>query len=442
MATSLPQVAAALQHVLTEVPTALERPSGFCQRRSKVTAAYFVQTLVLGWLAHPTATLHQLTQTAADLGLSLSPQGLDQRFGPAATEVVGAVLAAAIQEAVTAAPVAAGLLARFPAVVLLDSTTVALPDGLATVWAGCGGRVPQGGQAALKLTVRLDLCTGGLDGPVLTAGRAQDKASALQHAPLPPGALRITDLGFWSLAVLTEIAAQDAYFLSRLYLPTAVFAATGERLDLVDWLPRQRRRRLSVAVTLGVEDHVPARLLAVRVPKRVAAERRAKIRAEAKREGEPPSARKLALADWTLLVTNAPPDVLAIREAVVLARARWQIELLFKLWKDEGRIDEWRGANPQRVLCEVYAKLTAMVIQHWILLTGSWCFADRSLTQAAQTVRTHAVCLALAIRCRTALGTTLRAIRRCLAAGCRIATRRKRPSLFQLLSDPTLGGVA
>jgi hypothetical protein len=442
MATSLPQVADALQRVLTEVPTDVARASGFCQRRSKVTAASFAQTLVLGWLAHPTATLHQLTQTAADLGLSLSPQGLDQRFGPAATEVVGAVLAAAVQEVVAAEPVAVGLLARFPAVVLMDSTTVALPDGLATVWAGCGGRVAQGAQAALKLTVRLDLCTGRLDGPDLRAGRAQDKTAPLQQAPLPPGAVRIADLGFWSLAVFGEVAAQGAYFLSRLHLQTAVFAATGERLDLTDWLPRQRRRRLSVAVALGVADRVPARLLAVRVPTRVAAARRATIRADAKREGEPPSARKLALADWTLLVTNAPPDVLAIREALVLARARWQIELLFKLWKNEGHIDEWRGRDPHRVLCEVSAKLTAMVIQHWILLTGCWCFADRSLTQAAQTVREHAVCLALALRGRPALGAALRAIRRCLAAGCRIATRRAKPSLFQLLTDPALGGLA
>ena len=439
---SLPQVARALQRVLTDVPAALARESGFCRRQSKVTAALFVQTAVLGWLAHPTGSLHRLTQTAADLGLSLSPQGLAQRFTPAAAELLRQVLAAAVAEVVAAAPVAVELLARFPAVVLLDSTTVALPDGLAAVWAGCGGRVEQGSRAALKLTVRLDLCAGQLDGPLLGDGRAQDKATPLQRAPLPAGALRITDLGFWALAVLQEIADQGAYFLSRLHLQTAVFAADGERLDLVAWLGRQRRRRLSVAVALGVEARGPARLLAVRVPRRVAAERRAKIEADARREGEAPSARKLALADWTLLVTNAPPDVLAIREAVVLARARWQIELLFKLWKDEGKLDEWRSADPQRVLGEVYAKLVAMVIQHWVLLVGCWLFADRSLTQAAQTVRAHAVAVALALRRVGHLVAVLAAIRRCLAAGCRIAKRRKRPSHHQLLTDPALGGLA
>ena len=439
--TSLPQVAIALQHVLRDVPEAHARSTKFCRRRSKLTAASFVQATVLGWLAHPQATLQQLTQRAAARGVAISPQGLDQRFTPAAADLLRQVWEAALAEVVVAAPAAAGLLARFPAVILLDSTTVALPDGLATVWVGCGGRVPQGGQSALKLTVALDLVEGRLM-MVPSDGRAQDKSSPLQHAPLPKGALRVTDLGYWSLAVLQEIADQGAYFLSRLHLQTVVFAADGERLDLVAWLGRQKRRRLSVAVRLGVEAQVAARLLAVRVPHRVAEARREQIRAEAKREGETPSTTKLALAAWTLLVTNAPPDVLAIREALVLARARWQIELLFKLWKSEGRIDEWRSGKTDRILCEVYAKLTAMVIQHWLLLISCWLYADRSLTQAARAIRDYAVTLLSALPSRRGVIAVLATIRQALAGSGRIASRRKHPSLFQLLTDPTLGGLA
>ena len=71
--------------------------------------------------------------------------------------------------------------------------------------------------------------------------------------------------------------------------------------------------------------------------------------------------------------------MLCVEEALVLARARWQIELLFKLWKQHGQIDEWRTTNPFRVLCELYAKLIAMVIQHWILLVSCWNYPDKSL---------------------------------------------------------------
>ncbi|MEI8165483.1 MAG: hypothetical protein WCG26_03855 [Chloroflexales bacterium] len=48
----------------------------------------------------------------------------------------------------------------------------------------------------------------------------------------------------------------------------------------------------------------------------------------------------------------------------------WQIELLNKLWKRHGEVDETRGRRPARVLAEVYAKCIGMLIQHWLLLTG------------------------------------------------------------------------
>ena len=440
MPSSLPQVAAALQQALTAAPERLARPSGFCRRRSKLTAALFVQTVVLGRLGNPAASLSELTQVAAKLGVVLSPQGLAQRFTAEAAALLKGALEAAVAQVIAADPVALPLLARFTAAAILDSSTVRLPDALAATWAGCGGRVAHGTAAALKLTVRFDLATGRLEGPVLSAGRAQDRASALQHAPLPAGALRLADLGFWCLAVFRAIGVQRAYWLSRLNLQAAVWVA-GARVELPTWLGRQGER-VDVAVELGARARLPARLLGVRVPPAVAAERRRKLKAAAKREGRTPPAAGLALADWTLLVTNVPPELLTVAEALVLARARWQVELLFKLWKSEGRLDESRSADPQRVLCEVYAKLAALVIQHWVLLTGCWGDAARSLTEAAKTIRREATCLVGAIRRRGRLVAALAAIRRCLAAGCRIDKRRRRPSTFQLLTDPALGGLA
>ena len=116
---------------------------------------------------------------------------------------------------------------------------------------------------------------------------------------------------------------------------------------------------------LGEVHRLPARLLAVRGPQAVADERRRRLWAVARKKGCMVSARRLALAAWIMLVTNVPSDRLTVRE--VLGRTRWQIELLFKLWKSHGRVDESRSLKPWRILCEVYAKLLAMVVQHWLL---------------------------------------------------------------------------
>ena len=107
--------------------------------------------------------------------------------------------------------------------------------------------------------------------------------------------------------------------------------------------------------------------------------------------------KRLALADWTILVTNVPPELLSLEEALVLARARWQIELLFKLWKQHGQIDTWRTRKPWRALCELYAKLMALLVLHWLLVATCWTCPDRSLVKGAQTVRGYTLMLAAAM---------------------------------------------
>jgi len=93
------------------------------------------------------------------------------------------------------------------------------------------------------------------------------------------------------------------------------------------------------------------------------------------------------------------------------------------------------------VLTEVCAKLLAMVVQHWLALTGCWAYPDRSLVKAAQTVRQHALHLASALACPTLLSTAIGVIHRCLAAGCRLNRRKTKPNTYQLLLDPALGSL-
>ena len=438
--TTIPQVAAQMQDVLTTTADEAARASGFVQRTSPLGGATFTQTLVFGFLANPEASLEQLAQTAATLGVEVSPQALDQRFTPSAATCLERVLSGAITRVVAAAPVAVPILNRFTAVYLQDSSTIVLPEALAEVWQGCGGTTSEHTAAAVKLQVRLELRTGQLEGPQLQDGRASDHEPALSTV-LPPRSLRLADLGYWSLEELATLAQQEVFWLSQLQAATAVFTRDGQRWDVLALLEAQGTDGVDLPILLGVTQRLPARLLAVRVPQEVADQRRRRLRAEAQRRGKAVSAARLALAAWTILVTNVPGDLLSVREALVVARTRWQIELLFKLWKSQGRIDESRSSKPWRVLCEVYAKLLAMVVQHWLFLVSCWAYPDRSLPKAAHTVRQHALHLAAPFGEITQLGRAIATIQRCLAAGCRMNRRKKHPNTYQLLLDLTTDGA-
>jgi DDE family transposase len=401
--------------------------TGCVQRLRCFCGATLVRTLVFGFLHHPRATLTNLVTMAAVVGVTISPQGLAKRFTPALTETLTAVLAAAVLRLVLASdPAPIPLLARFSGVWIHDSTTITLPATLAEQWPSCGGS-PCYRAAALKAQVGLDLLRGRLAGPLLQSGRAQDRSSPLRQTPVDPGSLQLSDTGYFSLPILAAIRAQDAYSLTRLPVQVAVYVG-HERLDLARACGARRTRRWEQAVTIGVEAQVPMRLVVERVPAAVAAQRRARAKADARRKGQQVSKTRLRLARWTLLVTDVPLRLLSVDEALELGQARWQIELLFKLWKQHALVDESRSTQPWRVLAEVLAKLLGVVVQHWLILAGGgWQIAERSLTKMAAAVRDHAVSFAYAFGQVQRMAEVLDGLSHCLER-CRMNRRATAPN--------------
>lgn len=438
MSLTVTQLATTLQTVLTTTADQAAAATGFVRRRRQLTGATFTQALVFGWLDHPQATLEDLAQAATTVGAPVSPQALDQRFTPQAAACLRAVLEQAVTHVLAAQPAAVPLLQRFHGVYLLDSTSLALPAVLAELWPGCGGRTAASGQAALKIQVRWEWTGGALDGLSLHAGRESETYGPWSQAPLPAGALRLADLGYFDLDTLQTYDRQQVRWLSRLQAHTAVYVGGQRVRALATWLAQQGSDQVDREVQVGGRQRLACRLLALRVPEAVAAQRRQRLHDKARKKSRTPHPEQLALCAWSVWITNVPAAQLSVQEAWVLSRCRWQIELLFKLWKSHGQIDTSRSHKPYRVLCEVYAKLLAMVVQHWVLLLGCGQRADRSLRKAARKVRQHALHLASVLGVRAQLQGVLRLLQRCLGQGGRVQKRRRRPAAFQLLGDPSL----
>jgi hypothetical protein len=439
--TMLPQISALMHTVLTTTTEATAAALQYAKRpdRAKFTPSTLVQTLVLGWMADPKATVEYLAQIAGRLGVDVSPQAIDQRFTHATATLLQQVLTASIQHVVSAEAVAIPILQRFTSVRVHDSTTIGLPDALTTTWSGCGNDTGRG-TAGLKCGVQVDLLTGALCGLDLVAGRASDQTLPVQHAALPAGSLRLADLGFYDLTVFAAVDEAGAFWLSRLQsnsrltLPgqaERTLLATVEALGpIIEW---------DGPVVVGKGGRLAARLLARRVPQEIAEQRRRKIRAAAKDKGRAPAKAALALADWNVLMTNAPTALLSLEEAMVVMRLRWQIELLFKLWKSHGHVDEWRTAKPARILCEVYAKLLAVVLQQWMIVASGWGDPERSLFKAAQVVRSYAAELASAFGERAQFVTVLLRMPHVLKRTARMNKRRATPTTAQRLCALTDG---
>ena len=119
---------------------------------------------------------------------------------------------------------------------------------------------------------------------------------------------------------------------------------------------------------------------------------------------------------------------------------RWQIELMFKLWKSHNRLATHRaGAAAEEQLAVVYVKLIAVLVQHWILLTATWCECRRSLMKAAAIIADWVTLLIDALDDLDRLIAILSRMKDVLLkAGARVQNRNIHPSLSQLLQNPIL----
>ncbi len=161
----------------------------------------------------------------------------------------------------------------------------------------------------------------------------------------------------------TRQARTSSYFLSRLKARRKLFTVDGQVIDWATFLRQYPHDHVDMPVLVGAA-HLPCRLLTWRVPPAVSDQRRQQLQAHAVDHTRSVSQPRWQTADRSIYITNVSSVLLTLAQAQVLVKVRWQIELLFELWKSDGPLDEWRTANPWRVLTECFARLLALLIQH------------------------------------------------------------------------------
>jgi hypothetical protein len=432
----LAKVGTALQQLFGEIAQTAADDSGVIQRTRKFNALSLARTFIMGFLLDPRASDEKLAQMAVQCGAAVTPQAIEQRHTPRLVDFLERLFRGATKLVVGSDKALAPILERFSSVTVLDSSTITLPDELQEEFRGCGGSYG-GGVAAMKLQTELDLRSGALAHVEIEPGRSPDGATSRQDVRRGKGSLRIADLGYFALSVFAAMAATGEYFLSRLQFGTNVLHE-GLAVDVLAWLAKQTGPFVDVSVLLGQAQCLPCRLIAWRLPTEQANRRRQKLRQETmKKKGREPSAERLAWCDWTILVTNLPGDLLTPKEAMVLYRARWQVELLFKRWKSLGLVAELSGSTVVRQMVRVWSRLLAVVVQHWLTVGSVWGDPTKSLHKVYEAVRDFAGRLAASLDCQAELERVLADMCATFAKTCR-RDKRSKAGTFELLNDVEL----
>ncbi len=164
--------------------------------------------------------------------------------------------------------------------------------------------------------------------------------------------LLICDLGYFVPSSFKYIDESKAYFINRYKADTNI---TVQKLGLLELLKNQSF--LEKEVLLGKETKLKLRIVCTKLTPEQSIARRRKANKLAKSHGYQSSSRNQALLEWSIFITNITAIKITADQVCKIYRLRWQIELLFKLYKSHIKLESLKGRSKSaRVLCELYAK--------------------------------------------------------------------------------------
>jgi hypothetical protein len=262
-------------------------------------------------------------------------------------------------------------LKKFSRVTLKDGTRFDIPDKFKDILPGSGGSASKAGAC---IQFEFDLKKGSIVQLDITpANRPDNREASEVFDDILEGDLVIRDLGYHLYESFLNIIEKKAFFISRLLPKTKVYILNNGFYQSLDFkalyhkMKRQRKRWEYMSVYVG-DDKIPVNLTLEIVPEAVRERRIRNADRNNIKKGRKTSERYKFMAGFSLFITNISKEYLPPRILSTLYRIRWQIELIFKIWKSIFCINHKTSMKFKRWLCLLYVRLLIMIINWNIIM--------------------------------------------------------------------------
>lgn len=345
----------------------LARSHKFIKRSSKIDAVKFINTLLYNGIDQEhTSLLDIKCDLEESFNCVVSREALHKRFTPEAVSFLKAILSKLLNKHLDFGnkSLQSGLFKR---VCIKDSTKFRMPGLFFTDYPGY--KVYHRDFSMMNIQYEYDILSGNWTYLELTKATRNDQLDSRETSGnIQSGDLCIRDLGYTTFNYLESIEDKKAFYLNR--LPSiGVSILTPIGFEKINWEKLHKKMQKSGAsemeldVFIGNQKKIKARMVLFPVDKKVSEKRirRASDYGDRK-NGYQPSKEYRIKAQYSIFITNAPKEVLSIAQIQSTYRLRWQIEIIFKVWKSHLAIHKVKYIKKERLECQLLAKFI------WIIL--------------------------------------------------------------------------
>jgi len=349
---------------------ALAKELDFVKRVRNINGSDFIELLIFSKFDNSKLSLEELAESYVEnTGKEITKQGIDLRFTTEAVNFIKKLVENALQE-INVQSECYDFLKHYNQVRIKDSTSFQLPKDMADAYSGSGGAAS---KAAIKIQFEYDLKTGKILELELHPFIKQDQTNSIETLDkINALDLIIRDLGYINIEVIRGIKSRNAYFIARLMSGVNVYEKKKDEFikinfkDIYNYMQQNKLQAIEKEVYITEEKEF-VRMIIELMPEEETNRRIQKAEKEAHKKGRQLGEEYKCRARLNIFITNISEEILDKIKIHKTYTIRWQIELIFKIWKSVGEIEKVKKMKVERFECYLYAKLLWIII-NWSIV--------------------------------------------------------------------------
>lgn len=195
----------------------------------------------------------------------------------------------------------------------------------------------------------------------ITHGKGTGNGDTLLQYPAKKGDYIIADCGYSQARGICHASSNEAYVCIRVNPAGMVINdLDGKRFPLLDKLRTLKRTGITGQWDIVVSDNeqtVKGRICAMRKSNEAVNKARRKLKRKAQKNSGKLKADTLEYAKYIVLFTTFPPEEFNTEEVLEVYRLRWQIELIFKRFKQLVQLGHLPKKDQDSIQAWLYGKL-------------------------------------------------------------------------------------
>jgi hypothetical protein len=274
---------------------------------------------------------------------------------------------------------------HFKSIKVADSTTITLPKNLKATYKGTGGG---GSPAAAKVQLQLDLLTGRFTECGITKAACNDtEYLSILEKTIKKKDLILQDLGYYQADHLRFLQNSEAYYITKirrttnLYIPNEkpkldssgnpLKGSLYKKVDIQEIVaPLQPGETIEISDIYIDRNKFKTKLILTKLTPECKETREKKFALDLRKRNKVPSESNDFWNTINAYITNIPTSILTKDQIHDIYSLRWQVELMFKIWKSIFKIADVKKVKLERFQCFLYGRLITLLLTSSIVSTS------------------------------------------------------------------------